>query len=475
MRLRAIMASAVSLGVFGGCDVGGGEDWFARQGPTPATAPARSPIARGPTAAPAGLAGGAELPTEPALADYLRYAALHDRNQGLEAAFNRWRAAVARVPQVKALPDPRFTYRYFIEQVETRVGAQGQSFGLSQTFPWFGKLAVRGDAAAAAARAEHQRYQARKLALFHDVKRAYYEYYYLAQAISVTEENVRLLKLLEGVARARYRADAGSHPDVIRAQVELGKLDDRLRALRELRGPITARLNAAMNRPIGAPLPWPKAVPPRPVAVTEGRLLAWLAEGNPELRAMDAEIARDEQRLALARKEYYPDITVGVDYIDTATTVGAAHPGDDGKDPVVATVSVNLPVWRDRLDAGVREARHRHLAALHEKAQKANALAADLKMALYRFRDADRKLALYRDILLPKARESFKVTRAAYRAGTAGFTDLIDAQRILLEFDLAAERALADRAGHLARLEMLVGREIPSENGTSSPDKPTTK
>ena len=81
-------------------------------------------------------------------------------------------------------------------------------------------------------------------------------------------------------------------------------------------------------------------------------------------------------------------------------------------------------------------------------------------MVLYHFRDAERKIDLYGDALLPKTRESLKVTESGFRSGSGSFTDLIDAQRILLEFALSYERALADRSQSLAKLEMLVGQEI---------------
>ena len=166
-----------------------------------------------------------ELTENSGLSDYLAYAALN--NPGLEAAFNRFKAALDRVPQVKSLPDPRFNYKYFIEEVETRVGPQRQSFGISQLFPWFGKLDLRGDVAGQAANAARQRYEAVKLKLFFEVKNAYYEYYYLAKSIAITRENVSLVKHLESVARSRYKASIGTHPDVIRAQVAVGKLEDR--------------------------------------------------------------------------------------------------------------------------------------------------------------------------------------------------------------------------------------------------------
>jgi outer membrane protein TolC len=92
-----------------------------------------------------------------------------------------------------------------------------------------------------------------------------------------------------------------------------------------------------------------------------------------------------------------------------------------------------------------------------------------LKLALYRFRDAERKIDLYGDALLPKARESLKVTESAYWGTTGSFTDLIDAQRIYLEFALSYERALADYAQSLAKLEVLVGREIPGSRNENEP------
>ncbi len=412
-----------------------------------------------------------ELTDDSGLPDYLAYAALN--NPGLEAAFNEWKAAVERVPQVKALPDPRFTYRYYIREVETRVGPQRQSFGLSQTFPWFEKLALRGDVAAEEARAARQRYEDRKLRLFYRVKDAWYEYYYLRRAIDVVEENRDLLKYLEGVARVRYKVAAAGHPDVIRAQVELGKLDDRVRTLQDLRGPIVARLNAALNRPVKTPLPWPTSAPLEVVEATDDQMLTWLREASPELKALDYEVASHSRAIDLARKDYFPDVTLAVDYIDTREAILAGTP-DSGKDPVVVGVSVNLPVWLHKYAAGVREAEARYWAALKAKADRENTLSSDLKMVLYRFRDAERKVDLYRDTLVPKARQSLKATEAAFRAAEATFTDLVDAERVLLEFELSHERALASHAQRLAELEALIGRDLPRTVPHGMPDAEVT-
>ena len=98
---------------------------------------------------------------------------------------------------------------------------------------------------------------------------------------------------------------------------------------------------------------------------------------------------------------------------------------------------------------------------MREQREKLNNLNAELKLALYEFNDGQRKIELYRDTLLPKAVESVKASEASFRGGGSSFLDLIDAQRVMLEFSLGYERALADRAQKLAELEMLVGKEIP--------------
>jgi len=397
------------------------------------------------------------LGDDASLEDYLRYAALN--NAGLEAAFNRWKAALERIPQVKSLPDPRFNYTYFIEEVETRVGPQQQKFGVAQTFPWFGKLRLRGDAAAAAAEAAHQEYEKARQALIYRVKDAFHEYWYLAQAIAVTRENLRLVSNMEGIARTRFKTGTAPNSAVIQAQVELGKLDDRLRTLESLRQPLVARLNAALNRPTHLSLPWPEALPDPDVSFTDEQAGQWLAERNPERRRLEHLVAREEAGIRLARKNNYPDITFGIDYIDTDDALSAGV-ADSGKDPVMAMVSVNVPLWHGKYRAGEREARHRKAAAEKDRDDTGKRLDADLALSLYQFRDAERKIDLYGDTLVPKAEQSLLVAQQGFEAGTTSFAALIDAQRLLLEFQLAHQRALADRGQRLAAVEMLTGTEI---------------
>ncbi len=280
-----------------------------------------------------------------------------------------------------------------------------------------------------------------------------------------------LMTYLESVARTKYETASARYADVIRAQVELGKLDDRHSSLEDLREPMVAQLNAALNRPSDAPLPWPTSIPEDRIKPGDAELLSYLQDVNPELQGMATQVSKADSAIALAKKDYYPDVTVGLNYIDTGRAIMKTP--DNGKDPVVAMVSVNIPLWLGKLRAAVRQAEYQRQAAVSARDERLNGLMSQAKMVLYKYRDADRKVGLYGDTLLPKARQSLEATETGYQAGTSSFLDVIDAERVLLEFQLSEQRALADRAQRLAELESLMGRQVPREEQPARPAEPT--
>lgn len=386
----------------------------------------------------------------------LEYA--ESNNPEVRSAFNRWKAALQRVPQARALPDPMFAYRYAVQEMEIGMREEKQSLSLEQMFPWFGTLRLRADAALEEANLAGAMYRAARLRVFYEVKDAYYEYAYLARAIAVMEENVQLLRYLEEVVLAKYRAGAAPHSSLIKAQVERDKLEDQLRSMADMLNPVRARLNAALNRPSRAELPLPGRIPPDTVNVSEEQWIAWLKEHNPDLQAHAYQTEKEKASVSLARKSYYPDITLGVEYGILGPAL-SPEARDMGKNPLMAMVGLNLPLWWGKNHAAVNEARAGYRASLQERQSRENTLLSELQMVLYRFRDAGRRQKLYREALLPRAKQALNVTQSAFETGKVEFLDLVDAQRTYLEFELALERAQADYARSLAELEMLAGRE----------------
>lgn len=442
--------------------------------PLPTDWPRADPNAAG--AAPAGrawpgsdapLTEAGELPEDATLGDLIHHAMQHSPD--LEAAFHRWRAAVERIPQARSLPDPQLGLAPVLDQVDRSSEYMGERYSISQMFPWFGKLSLRGDIAFENAEAEARRFEEARLELADRVTRAWFEYTWLHEAAATARENRDLLIRLESVARSLYRAGMVGPADVDRAQVELGRLDDQVRSLEDMLGPAAAELNAALGRPAHAPLPPASPAPSRQAVaeLAERDDEAWLTlarRENPGLAALRHEVARERRSIELARKEYYPDIRLGLEYARDGSARMARMDGG-GADMVMGMVSVNLPIRRARYGAGVREAQSRLSAASQRLRDRENRLDAELKGALFAYRDGSRRMRLYGGTLVPKARQSMRTTEAAYRAGDSGFSDLIDAQRVLLEFELAHERAAAERGQALARIRALVGATL--ENGSS--------
>ncbi len=391
------------------------------------------------------------------LKDYLTSAALN--NAGLKAAFEQWKIALEQIPQVEALPDPEFTYGYVIEEVETMPGPRPQKLQLMQVFPWFGTIEARTDAAAAAAKAAKQRYESAKLQLFFEVKEAFYEYVYLARAVEIARDNLELAKHFEEVARAKYATSAATHPDIILAQVELARMENELKTIEELRTPISARLAAILNRKDTGLLPWPQKGDLRAVTLDRQKLTETLKSNNPELQAFDFELEGARSRIELAKKRFYPDVSIGAEWL---TNAGMEDAGlrDSQRDEVMLVFGLNLPIWRKSYKAGELEARADLSKTSHEKKDAENTLIARVAQALYDFENSNRTLKLYRDVLVPKTEELLGASETAYQAGTIDFLGLINAQQKLLEFQLSYERAVADNQQKLAELEMLVGSEL---------------
>jgi outer membrane protein, heavy metal efflux system len=406
--------------------------------------------------APALADGEPGLADTATLEDYVSYAVSH--HPGLQASFHEWQAAVQKADQERSLPDPRFKYE--IEPVDD---PRVQRFEFSQMFPAGGKRGARAGAAARNADAAYERHEAARLAVVNEVGQAYHEYYFLGRSIAIAEENVAFLQQLGETARAR-QGTGGPLSAVLQADVELGKMENELASLRDMRGVVAARLNRALGRPIDTPVPWPQDIPAAPVTFDPEQLLRKLGQGNPELKELDAVAEREVEAIRAARKESIPDVELGAEY--------SAFSDSEEDDMVMGMVALSLPLWRGNYRAMVREAEEAHSAALLAREDRENALSADLRTALYGFRDAERRIALYRDTLIPRAEESLRSARESYEAGREDFLNVLDAERVLLEFRLSHERARTDRGERLSEVDLLVGANAAGADESSGRASP---
>jgi outer membrane protein TolC len=405
------------------------------------------------------MAGGAS--SEPTAADLtyshaLQYARKH--NPGVQAAHDRWQAELSKVDAVKALPDPKLTYSYFIESIETRTGPQEHKAGISQQFPWFGKLDAKQNAQLARADSAYAQYRAALLRLSYDVRRTYAQSWLLGREIDLTQQHIQLLENIERVAESRVRSGA-SASEVIKTQLELAQLRQRLQTLEEQRRPVDAALNAALNRDARTPVPNIHELEIRTLDSEAAALKA--LESNPDLLALRHARSSAEADIRSARKNGLPDFTLGIEWIGIGNASSTVS--DSGQDAWMAGVGINLPLWRGKYRAEVAQATYMRSGLNFALEQKKNALRAELEAALADYREAERNIALYRETILPRADQLMELSETDYRSGKTGFLDLIDTQRSILRYQLELARAKADSQIHLAKIEMLTGRELHYE------------
>ena len=387
------------------------------------------------------------------LEEYLRRA--EKNNPGLKAAYHKWRGALERAPQAASLEDPRLSYTEYLEK--TMMPAE--EIRVMQMVPYPGKLELRGRIESAEAEALRKEFEKARLDLRSEVKDAYYEYYYLEETVRINRENLDLLRRFESIAAARYEVGKGGNQDVLKAQVELGKMENEVRSLEDSRTPVRARLNALMNLPTEAEIPPPSQIDLERLDLDAQAVLALAYGANPEIQALDARLRKNRDQLALAKRNYYPDFTFGLGWMNSNRDLDPP-PGDE----YMAMVEINLPVYRKKLAAGVREADAgiREMESMKQEVQ--NRISVDLQDQLYKLRNAERQMHLYNDVLVPKSLQTVEVTETAYSAAGADFLDLVEAERELLMFQESYFRSVADYGQALAKIEALVGA-VPISGG----------
>jgi cobalt-zinc-cadmium efflux system outer membrane protein len=393
----------------------------------------------------------------PMLDAYVRTAL--ERSDALGAAFDNWQAALEDVPQVTALPNPMIEWTHFIEEVQTRTGAQNNRFMLSQQIPWKGKRAEAGKIAANHAESLWWVAVQLKLETIRAVKNVYYEYAYLGQAIRIVEENISLLHNLEPVVQGRVRGGA-SQGDILRLQVEIGKLENEVETLSRLRPALNAQLDAILNEPSAAPRPWPEIVPTEGQVFDTAKLKTVLDNTNPGLRQRDSQLRQADHHITRKKLDRKPDFSVGITYIDTGSISDTMPSADRGDDPFGVTVGMSIPIWRKKIDAGSRQAKHRESALRRTRHQERQNLHAELELQAYKLDDALRQIALYRDTLIPRGNQVTDIRQVEYQSGNASLLDVIDSERESLSFAKTYWRAVSDYGIRLADLEALCGGDI---------------
>ena len=388
-----------------------------------------------------------------------------ERNPEILAAQQGVSAQAEVIPQVTALDDPMLvdTFQPINKHsVQTAAGRGPNALTLAQRFPWFGKLRVRGEVAEQQTKIALSRLAQAQLKVIEDVKLSYYEVAFNQQAITITEDSEELLEIIVKFVDVRVRTGLRSQHDLLRAQVALVRLQDQLltlrRQIRQSQADLASTIHTSPEAELQAVDDY--LLPSAPEEINQ--LYEAAVRCRPELQERLHAIIRDQRTQELAKLQYYPDVTAGLGW-QAITQDNALAGVANGNDNFAFTLGINLPVWRDKLRAGLRETEYRAV----ESARRYDAARDDtfrrIRRLMVQVRTLEQQIILYRnqpDGIVPKAKQTLDVSFAEYRVNKVDFQQLIDNWNDWLMFRIQLARLEANLAGTLASLERVIGCQL---------------
>jgi len=412
-----------------------------------------------PALVPAPAPAADEVPTfDGSLDAYLAFALGHSPET--RASFERWRAAVLGTSRARRLPDPMLSFGYFLRRVETRVGPQRFRIGVTQAIPWPTRLGARSDAAAERARAAGLAFAVQALAVRKVIALAYWDLWLVSEEHRLKSDHDAVLEALAGAVRGRLTTGAASLADLNQVELTIARHHDHRGLHEEMARKASARLVAALGLTgQGQRLAVRDQPPAVGVPMATDAALRDFARAHPVIAQHQRLAASEEQHARAENADRYPELRLGVDYIDTGEAIAAGVP-DSGKDPIVVSAGLSVPLWAGSYSDAERAARA--AAKAHEADADAATRRAEaaLEMALSDVRDAFRRAQLYAKTLVPQAQATYQAVLGGYETGHSTVAAAILAQRDLLELQLELARARAEWAKAWAELELAVGKEL---------------
>lgn len=382
-------------------------------------------------------------------------------NPEIRASEARWQSFVQRVKQAGVLEDPMLMLKVQNALVRDPLNFKrdvmtAKVIGISQTLPFFGKRALQREGAELDAEVTRWTFEERKLALRRMVKETWYQLFFVDHSLEVVDRTIGALDDLTRFTETMYGAGQGLQQDVLKAQVERSKMEEMRISLRQSRRSLEATFNNLLYRPAGTAVPTLAEIHLTPADFDESELARLAEENRPQIRALVAQVEKARVNRKLGVKELYPDFTVSLEYMQREPAME-----EEGFDMYGAGVTFNLPVRHERRHAMVAEAESETRMAQEELNMLRNEIRFGIADALARL-ERSRKLAeLYRDGILPQAGHSLEAALAAYRVGKVDFMSVLDSQVALYNFEHEYYDAVAEHQMQLARLEGVVGKELP--------------
>jgi outer membrane protein TolC len=448
------------------------------------------------------------------LLKYLELAAKN--NQTVLQKFTEYQAALQRVPQVGSLSDPEISLGVFLKPMELVGGNQVADIKLMQMFPWFGVLKHGRDEMSLMANAKFELFRDAKLQVLYDVQRTWYELFKVQKKISISEENLEILKSIEQLAIVRFKAtpsgsgenkssgtglppassqnsgsgnasgmqSMGANPvntgtrssdqassvmetgsmgssagysglaDIYRIQIESGELENNIALLKNQERTIIALFNSYLNRQPLSPIYTGKTLATDSLGFSLIAVSDSMLSKNPMLSMLEFEKQAYSARKKMVTGMGYPMVGLGLNYSIISKNEMSTS-SMNGKDMIMPMISVTLPIYRKKYTAMRAEADLLSRSTSQNYLATASSLQTEYYQAVQLYQDAQRRVKLYEN-LYQLASKSLDLMIKSYSTSSAGLTDVLRVRQQTLDYEFRQVEAIADFNTAIAWLKRLM-------------------
>ncbi|MFV0593144.1 MAG: TolC family protein [Draconibacterium sp.] len=386
------------------------------------------------------------------LEDYFREAA--ENNPGLQAQYKDFEAALQKVPQVSSLPDPTFSFGYFISPVETRVGPQRAKLSLNQMFPWFGTLAAKSDAVSLMAEAKYQAFLDARNRLYYNVSEAYYPLIELNRLKEIEQENIEILQSYKTIANSKFKNGVSPMTDVLRVDIILKDAQTNLGILNKKAKPLQVTFNNLLNRDAN-----------EAVLIHDSLTVEYLPENfrrdslltnNPVLVALDLQKQASKKSELAAQREGLPKIGVGLDYVIVGKRTDMEM-ADNGKNAFMPMVSVSIPLFRKKYRAAEKEAQLMQEKYSFQKKETINSLTSGYESIWFQIQQQKDLIDLYDEQIL-ESNQTLNLLFSAYGNSGKDFEEVLRMQQQLLKYEKMKAMAETQYQTALAKINYITAK-----------------
>ncbi|MFO8947975.1 TolC family protein [Legionella pneumophila serogroup 1] len=388
--------------------------------------------------------------TPPALAQLINEAT--QNNPQIRAARDRLLAAIHVIPQAKALPDPKLNAGYInmSENIPMDVDPRReQMLGGQQEIPFPGKLIVRGRIATLEAKRAEAEYQATCFAVIAELKRLYYDLYFVNKSIEIVQRNQELLHEMEQSAEANYSVGKTPQQDIYRAQTEISRLLMRLVILKQQRESLQADINRLLNRSLEIKIDTPGTLPVTPMGHNLEYFYTLVKSRSPQLIMQQRAVQKGRQAIRLSKMEYFPDVEI---------EGGRLHDTGMHTKGYQVLLKATVPLYfMQKQNHAVRESLARYNADIEDLQTTYRMLSFQVKNAYLLAERSAKLIHLIQHTIIPQATLTFTSSQATYGVGKVDFLTMLNNLLTLQENELEWHGELAEHEKAIAQIEESTG------------------